>query len=286
MCSGAAKCGCAAGRRALQARGLPSKMAVMAIGTSHDTGKRARFGLVGAVMDFLLPARCVTCGDQLMQHAALCAACWSQLDLIDAPRCDVYGTPLPFDSGGLQLSATAVQRPPEWHRARAAVKFDDHSRRLVHALKYHDRHEVVQLMVRMMMRCGSDILQDADFLVPVPLYYWRMWGRRFNQAALLADKISRSVAADYRPDILTRQRPTRSQVGLSADARRDNVKGAFTCAKDRAGDLYGRRLVLVDDVLTTGATAEACARALKSAGAQRVDVLTFALVPGALRSHL
>ena len=258
----------------------------MTSGTSQDTGFGRGYGLLRAFIDFLLPARCVTCSEQLMQHDALCAACWSKLVFIEAPRCDIYGSPLPFDSGGRQLSVTAVQRQPEWDRARAAVKFDDHSRSLVHALKYHDRHEVVRVMAQLMIRSGEDILEDADVVVPVPLYYWRMWGRRFNQAALLAQKISGGVGADYRHDLLIRQRPTRSQVGLSAEARRDNVKGAFTFVKDLASDLYGRKVVLVDDVLTTGATAEACAKALKSAGAARVDVLTFALVLGAVRSHV
>ncbi|MGI9464753.1 MAG: ComF family protein, partial [Aestuariivirgaceae bacterium] len=174
---------------------------------------------------------------------------------------------MPFAVDEISFSAAAGQHSADWDRARGAVGFDDHSRRLVHALKYHDRHEVVRLMAQLMVRCSADVLGEAHMIVPVPLYWGRMWSRRFNQAALLAQRISRSEGCEYRPDILKRRRPTRSQVGLSAKARQDNVKGAFSVAQNLAGDLFGRNVVLVDDVLTTGATVQACAKALKKAGA-------------------
>lgn len=261
-------------------------MVAMVIETAWQAGKAVPGRVARAVLDFALPPRCVICTDAVIEHNALCAGCWSKLEFIEPPRCDVYGTPLPFDSGGRQLSAAAAQHMPAWDRARAAVKFDDHSRKVVHALKYHDRHEVVKLMSGLMRRGGSEILDDAELLVPVPLYWGRMWARRFNQAAMLAQKIAEDVPGSYRPDLLVRRRSTPSQVGLNAKARHENVKGAFSVVEDLASDVFDRRIVLIDDVLTTGATAQACAKSLKKAGARRVDVLVFALVSDAHRGHV
>ncbi len=207
------------------------------MGTIWDYSKVAPTRLGRAVLDFLLPARCVTCSEPVMEHNVLCAACWSKLNIIEPPRCEIYGTPLPFASGDTSLSVAAAQHSANWDRARAAVSFDDHSRRLVHALKYHDRHEVVWLMAQLMGRSAVDILDDAHLIVPVPLYWGRMWTRRFNQAALLAQRIAGSAAGNYRPDLLRRRRPTRPQVGLSTRARRENVKGAFCVAEGLESDV-------------------------------------------------
>ncbi len=256
------------------------------MGMVWNIGKKAPGRIARAVLDFALPARCVICTEPVTVHNALCAPCWSKLNFIEAPRCEVYGSPLPYASDEPSLSAAAARQLPDWNRARAAVSFDDHSRRLVHALKYYDRHEVVRLMAQQMGRCGTDILQDADLLIPVPLHWGRMWSRRFNQAALLAQRMCAGLPGRYRPDLLKRRRATRSQVGLSGRARHENVKGAFTVPKELKCDLVDRNIVLIDDVLTTGATVEACARVLKAAGAARVDVLVFALVLNAERSHV
>ena len=279
-------CTCAIAGRALQAATLARKMVYMTIETVWQVGKSVPGRLARAVLDFALPARCVICSDAVIEHNALCAGCWSRLEFIEPPLCDVFGTPLPFDSGGRQLSAAAARHVPAWDRARAAVKFDDHSRQVVHALKYHDRHEVVKLMSGLMRRGGHELLQDADLLVPVPLYWGRMWARRFNQAAMLAQRIAEDVPGSYRPDLLVRGRATQSQVGLNAKARHDNVKGAFSVIEDLVSDVFDRRIVLVDDVLTTGATAQACAKSLKKAGARSVDILVFALVSDAQRGHV
>jgi ComF family protein len=179
----------------------------------------------------------------------------------------------------------ALANPPAWDRARAAVAFDDLSRLLVHALKYRDTPEAGHLMARMMCRAGRRLVAETDLILPVPLFRWRLWRRRFNQSAVLAQEIARISGKPWKPLLLMRQRATRSQVGLNVTERRRNVRSAFVLSADGAGQVKGKAVLLVDDVRTTGATLEACADVLRAAGARQVDVLTFALVLEPARLH-
>jgi len=172
----------------------------------------------------------------------------------------------------------AIAAPPAYTRARAAVRFDDISRSLVHALKYQDRTDLAPPMGRWMARAGDELLQDADALVPVPLHWKRGWSRRYNQSATLAKIIAEQSHVPMWVDALKRIRPTEQQVGLSRTARARNVQGAFEVSPDRRSQIHGRRVVLIDDVLTSGATVDACSRALLRAKAASVDVLIFARV--------
>ena len=197
---------------------------------------------------------------------------------IERPYCERLGTPFEQDLGqdGL-LSPQAVADPPVFARARAVVRFEDGpARKLVHRLKYSDRAELAKPMGRWMARAGADILADADLIAPVPLHPVRLWRRRFNQAAMLAREIARATGKPCDPGALLRVKATASQVGLSRAQRAENVQGAFRAAKGAA--VKGLNVVLVDDVLTSGATANAAARALIRAGAKRVDALVFARV--------
>lgn len=234
--------------------------------------------LMDGVADFFLPPLCVFCRQPMDQHGVLCAACWRQIDFIAPPLCDRLGIPLPYDSGGKTISAAALANPPAYNRARAVARYDGILRELVHRLKYGDRHEAVAMFGRWLVQTGFDLLTDADLLVPVPLYRWRLWARRFNQSAILARSMSRVCAVEWDAFALRRARPTRSQIGLTIQQRQRNVAGAFQVPKRSLAKIAGRNIVLVDDVITTGATAEACARTLTRAGASRVDVVALARV--------
>jgi len=230
-----------------------------------------------AALDTLYPPTCMACRAATSVSGALCPACWRAMRFIERPFCDRLGIPFEQDLGQGLLSPQAVADPPVYQRARAVVRFEDGpARKLVHRLKYSDRAELAAPMGAWMARAGQEILSEADVVAPVPLHVRRLWTRRFNQAAMLAREIARQTGKPFEPALLERVKATRSQVGLSREQRAQNVQGAF---RARAGaEVRGRRIALVDDVLTSGATANAAARALLRAGAAQVDFLVFARV--------
>ncbi len=236
----------------------------------------------GAIADLVMPPLCLSCHAPLARHDALCPPCWAQIDFIQPPFCDRLGLPMPFDAGGMMVSAAATADPPEYNRARAVGRFDGVMRTLVHDLKFRDRHDARCLFGRWLVQAGAELLGDADVIVPVPLTRSRLLSRRFNQAAILAQEVGRLTGICAEPLALQRTRRTLPQVGLTRAQRRKNVAGAFAVAGDRKARIEGARVVLIDDVITTGATARACARALKRAGAASVDVLALAMVTDAV----
>jgi ComF family protein len=243
---------------------------------------RTAFGLL---VDVALPQLCATCREPV-EGAGLCPACWSKLSFIAPPYCARLGIPFPFDGGPGLLSLEAIADPPAYHRARAAVRYDDIARKLVHALKYGDRLDLAPLMGRWMANAGRELIADADALVPVPLHWRRQWARRFNQSTLLAEVIAGESGRTVAHGALKRVKATPQQVGLGKSERAHNVQGAFRVPADGKAEVAGRKLVLVDDVLTSGATLDACARALLRAGAVSVDALAFARVVTADRAPI
>jgi ComF family protein len=228
-------------------------------------------------LDIALPTLCVSCREPV-EGDGVCAECWTKLSFIEPPYCPRLGIPFVYDPGPDMLSMEAIANPPAYARARAAVRYDEIARTLVHALKYHDRTDLAPAMGRWMARAGRELLDGADMLIPVPLHWRRAWSRRFNQSGALAHAIERQSGIKLRGDLLQRVRATEQQVGLSRAQRASNVQGAFQLSTEAKSQVQRRRIVLVDDVLTTGATLDACARALLRAKASQVDVLVFARV--------
>lgn len=228
-------------------------------------------------LDTLYPPTCLACRAATDSHGALCPRCWSAMRFIERPFCERLGTPFEHDLGAGLISPQAMADPPAFARARAVARFEDGpARTLVHRLKYSDRAELARPIARWMTRAGADLLADADLLAPVPLHPLRLWRRRFNQAAALTGEISHQTGKPCDLAALRRVKATKSQVGLNRAQRAENVQGAFRIAEGAA--VRGLNVVLIDDVLTSGATANAASRALLRAGAKRVDVLVFARV--------
>ncbi|KAA0676794.1 ComF family protein [Roseomonas genomospecies 6] len=240
--------------------------------------QRLATGVLAGILDALLPPRCLCCGGAVDRQGGLCAACWTGLTFIAPPFCAGCGTPFDFALEGEHLCGACIAEPPVYARARAVLAYDDGSRPLVLGFKHGDRIHAADAYGAWLARAGAELLAEADLLAPVPLHRLRLFRRRYNQAALLARAAGRQAGCPVLPDLLIRRRATPSQGGLDRSGRRRNVKGAFAVRPGLEPRVAGKRIVLVDDVLTTGATLSECARVLLRAGAERVDALTLARV--------
>ena len=234
-----------------------------------------RFRQIGrAIVDAVLPPRCLACGETVAEPDSLCGRCWAAMTFFAPPWCRMCGLPFPYPMGEDAVCAACAREHNSWDRARAVLRYDRHSRQLVLALKHGDRTHLARALGGWMQRAGGELLEGADLLVPVPLHWSRLFARRFNQAALLAYAVHAAGGPSVAPDWLVRRRRTPSQGRLGALARVRNVRGAFALKPSRS--VAGKRVVIVDDVLTTGATVAECARVLRRDGAASVGVLTLA----------
>lgn len=234
-------------------------------------------GLNWKIADLLFPPLCIACREPLGQGQGFCGSCWSKVTFLDGPMCECCGLPFGVDPGPGARCAACLAKPPSFDSARAIVAYEESSRGPILALKHADRLELVPGFAQWLARTGKSLIDDSDVIAPVPLHRTRLWRRRYNQAAELARALGRRTGKDVAVQALVRSRATESQGEMvSARARRRNVLGAFKVPD--AASVRGRNILLVDDVLTTGATAEACARALKRAGAGKVHILALARV--------
>jgi ComF family protein len=232
----------------------------------------------GMLVDLVVPAQCLICEALCEQPGGCCGSCWRKIRFISRPFCEITGAPFSTAMGDGVVSASAISDPPPYERCRSAVIYDENIKSLVIGLKYSDRSDLAPWMAKWMVTAGQELFADKPMVVPVPLHRFRLFQRRFNQAAELARYICNSTGLEFRPVILQRSRKTNQQVGLSGQQRERNVRGAFRVPPNKKMELTGRRVLLIDDVYTSGATVKAATRALIRAGAYAVDVLTFARV--------
>ena len=238
----------------------------------------ARQGAV-RLLNLIFPPLCVSCRMRVGEAHALCATCWNAISFIEGSLCSCCGSPFEVDPGSETVCGACLARPHDFARARSLFRYDDASKPLILAFKHGDRLDHAPAFARWLERTGRPLFADVELLVPVPLHRWKLWKRRYNQAAVVAEGLSRIAGLPHDPLVLERRRATKSQGEMpSAKARRRNVLNAFRVPPDKAARVRDRSILLIDDVFTTGATLNACARALKRAGAARVDALTLARV--------
>lgn len=232
-------------------------------------------------LDLLLPPRCAACDNPVHAHGELCSTCFGKTNFITVPFCVRCGVPFASaDQGGEEsLCPGCREHPPLFRQARAALRYDESGRRLILPLKHGDRIELAAILAPMMARAASPLLVGADLLVPVPLHRRRLFERKYNQAAVLAYAVGRLAHRRVLPDALVRTRRTAPLEEKSPDERAREVAGSFKVRRQRLAQVVGRTVLLVDDVMTSGATANACAGVLLDAGARAVDVLVAARVP-------
>ena len=235
---------------------------------------------VAHIVDTVLPPQSLVTGD--LRDAGEDGSIWSQLNFLDEPCCQSCGFPFEFDQGEI-LCGRCIIKSPSYDMARAAFQYDDASRSMVLGFKHGGRTEGLTTFAAHMRRAGRNFLPQADMLIPVPLHYSRRIKRRYNQSALLGRVLAKISRPKFEPDFLMRHRPTPPQGGKSASGRRRYVQGAFGVRDTHRLKIQGAHFVLIDDVMTTGATLESCARSLKRAGARRVDALALARVVKAAR---
>jgi ComF family protein len=231
------------------------------------------------LLNLIFPPLCVSCRMRVGEAHALCATCWNAISFIEGSLCSCCGSPFEVDPGSETVCGACLARPHDFARARSLFRYDDASKPLILAFKHGDRLDHAPAFARWLERTGRPLFADVELLVPVPLHRWKLWKRRYNQAAVVAEGLSRIAGLPHDPLVLEKRRATKSQGEMpSAKARRRNVLNAFRVPPEKAARVRGRRILLIDDVFTTGATLNACARALTRAGAARVDALTLARV--------
>ncbi len=234
--------------------------------------------VITKVIDAVYPPSCLLCKQETITPSGLCTACWVETGFIAGLACRVCGMPLSGDGAEEALCDTCLQSPPVFQNGRAALLYQGGGRKLALALKHGDRLDIARPMAQWMAKAGSWLLGECDVIAPVPLHWRRLLMRRYNQSAELARHVGRITGKPVIPDLLLRKRATPSQDGLDRAARFANQQGAFQLAPRFAARVQGKRVLLIDDVMTTGATLSACADACLAAGIRQVDVLVLARV--------
>lgn len=237
-----------------------------------------QLSVMGAVANAIWPPQCPACGERVDSQGPLCVSCWSQVHFLGEPQCRCCGVPFEYEQLGGAECLRCLSRRPVFRAAKSAMRYDEFSKALILRFKYGDRQDIAPVLADWMMRAGQTLMRDADLIMPVPLHWSRLFARRFNQSAVLAKRIAFLSDLTFDPISLRRIRRTPSQGAMKFRQRQRNVKGAFAIDDKSASCVKDKGIILVDDVLTTGATAESCAKMLLNSGARHVDVLTAARV--------
>lgn len=233
---------------------------------------------VERVIDYLLPPVCGCCGDTVFEDVGICSLCWKKLTFLSNPCCEACGYPFDLSLGKGAICGECERAPKSFSRCRAALAYNEHSKGMIIGYKHADRTYLTKLFSKWMALSGGGVMETADIIVPVPLHPRRLLTRKYNQSALLAQRLARVHKKLYLPDLVIRTRHTASQGRFSNRGRWRNVRSAFQLNAKYANMYQRERIVIIDDVYTTGATLDACSRALKQGGISNIDALVLARV--------
>ena len=233
-------------------------------------------GISRLLLDAIYPPECPSCRVPVETMHNLCTECFAKLRMITKPMCACCGIPFVVPTGEDGKCPECLVEPPAFDRARSVMVYDGTSAPLIHALKFQDQWAGLERYTAMLCAGGADLLASTDFIAPVPLHWRRLWRRKYNQSALLAYGISRKSGILCIPNLLCRTRYTKPQMRLKRSERAKNVRNGFAVSDKFVSEIAGKTILLIDDVVTTGATVDACAMVLKKAGAAQVNVLTLA----------
>lgn len=242
----------------------------------------SRTSWLPSILNILLPPRCFGCGAVVSTLQTLCPPCWTKCTFLSPPWCILCGWPFPYETPEQTVCLPCLHRPPLFVQSRSALVYNEGCRSFILKLKHGDGTHLTPALGNLMLRVGEDILAETDFLIPVPLHWRRLSWRQYNQATLLSRQISRHTGIPTYTNLIRRHRSTCPQGHQSRKDRYANIRGAFHVPKGQAPFLHQKRLTLIDDVFTTGATLTECARTLLIAGAKEIRVLTLARVIVAL----
>ncbi len=227
------------------------------------------------LLDLIYPPRCISCGSSITEHGNICGKCWDDINFISDPQCRICGFPFEMETEAT-LCAGCIQEEPHFSKARAVFLYDDASSKLITSFKYNDRIENRAPYARWMARAGAEMLHDADYIIPVPIHFGKLLLRKYNQAGLLALGVAKIAGRKVLVNALIRKKYTKKQAGLNRKIRFKNISGAFKVNPKYASILKDKKILLIDDVITTGATADECAKILRKAKVAKVEVLTLA----------
>jgi len=227
------------------------------------------------LINLIFPARCIAC-ESYNTQADLCSPCWSQLTFITRPYCNLCSLPFAYEDEADSICGHCIKQKPQYDQAISILKYDDDSQKLIHKFKYRDQLHILNYLVNLMSNIGKDIIQEADIIIPVAMYKYKLLKRGYNQAALLAMKIASKNKILYLPQVLIKKKNSPAQAGLKKEERIKNIKNTFELNAKFIKRIQGKKILLIDDVITTGSTIDECCKILSKANPSKILVLTLA----------